>query len=256
MTLAATGSAGLVADFATRPYPGDIPGWSYCIENGYVRRLTPATGDYVLDGGQTLTHWLAGRGQNYAPVLAYGSNGCPGRLAEKFHDTQGDGCVLLRATLTGAVKVWSRKPSRAGSIPLTLAAAPGQQVEAHLMLIPEGDVAEMDSSEGRGGPFYKLARLDDCTLEMSDGTRWDRPLAYVGHSERGPLLRSGSPVTCSQSDQGAALVLVANGGHDLDSGERFLPPMSPVAADVTLLEAVRPATERDLLRWLRPAQGF
>lgn len=253
MTVAATGSGVIVADFATSPYPGDIPDWSYCIENGYVRRLTLAADDYVLDGGQTLTHWLADRGQGYAPVLAYGSNACPGRLAEKFHETHGNGCVLLRATLTGAVKVWSRKPSKAGSIPLTLAAAPGQQVEAHLILIPEGNVVDMDSSEGRG-PFYTLARLDDCTLKLSDGTVWERPLAYVGHLERGPLVRSGRPVTCSHVDQATALALAAEGGHDSDSGDGFLPAMSVVASEITLMGAVCPSTERGLLRWLHAAR--
>jgi hypothetical protein len=255
MTPVATGPDVLAAAFAPHPYPGAIPPWSYCIESGLVRRLTPADDDYVLDRGLRLTDWLATGGQDYAPVLAYGSNACPGRLAQKFRHTAGSGIVLLQATLLGAVKVWSKKPSKVGSIPMTLIAAPGQHVQAHLMLIPEADTADMDSSEGRQGPFYQLARLDQCTIELTNGTVWERPLAYVGHSERGPLMRSGRPVTCSQADQVAAQSLAADDGHDSDQGDDFLPAMSEVASDVPLMHAVDPSAEPDLLRWLRPARS-
>lgn len=237
--------------FPAAPYPGTVPPFSYVLHEGMVLPLVPTEGDYLLDGQTTLTEWLAAKGQRCVPLLAYGSNACPGRLIQKFPGAGGDGVVLLQGQLTGAVRVWSRKPSSSGSVPLTLAHAPGHRSPAHLMLLPAGLAAAMDRSEGRHGPYYALARLDLCALELTSGTLWERPLAYVGHSERGPLLCEGAPVTDLQVNQHAARQMAALGGSSAE-GDVFLPTMSVVAPDVPLGDALCPVADDPLTGWLSP----
>lgn len=244
----------LATDFQPSPYPGQIPPYSFCIEQGRVRRLDPSPhgDDYRLESGQTLSSWLTGQSTARIAVLTYGSNACPGRLAQKFPNTSGSGFVLLQGTLAGAIPVWSSNTSSVGSVPLTLAHAPGHHRPAHLMLIPEADAAAMDRSEGRGGPFYALARLDECEFVASNGTVWRRPLAYVGHSERGPLLRGGRPVSDLEANQSEAQTLVgdAAAGQLPAMGDTFLPVMTVVDERVPLARAVSDPWDRPLRRWL------
>ncbi len=138
------------------PYPGEVPSGSFVLEAGRVRALERDSHGYVLDSGQALTRWLATR-RPLVPLLSYGSNSCPGRLVEKF-GPHVDGVVALSGELVGAARVWSRQPSSRGSVPMTLAHAPQVSEPAHLLLLPERHLTEMDRSEGRGGPFYSLVR--------------------------------------------------------------------------------------------------
>lgn len=58
-------------------------------------------------------------------LLAYGSNACPGRLAEKFavggDVTSIDGIVLIGVEMYGVARAWARKVNSRRVVPATLA---------------------------------------------------------------------------------------------------------------------------------------
>lgn len=254
MTRAIAGApAWAAATFSPTPYPGHIPSFSYVMEKGFVRALSGGDADYCLDDGVSLREWLAGPVGGHVPLLVYGSNACPGRLLQKFPSCGGDGIVLLRGRLEGAVRAWSRNPSSTGSVPMTLVQGSEASSDAHLMLLPHRLAEAMEASEGRGGPFYALARLTSCRLILDNGVVWEAPLTYVGHSERGPLVHLGEPVVdTSLTQQEVLALIVANGTYE---GDSFLPPMEVVPRGTSLIDTVEAGPDRSLRRWLDGDRG-
>ena len=94
------------------------------------------------------------------PVLAFGSNRCPGKLTWlREHLGLAGPVVVLRARVEGLAAVWAAGlRARDGARPATLALVPGA-VETHAVWMATPDqVAVLDRCEGRG-ERYDLVRL-------------------------------------------------------------------------------------------------
>lgn len=169
--------------------------------------------------GVDLDRWLADRGaqpmSGRAPVLAFGSNRCPGKLTWlREHLGLAGPVVVLRARVEGLAAVWAAGlRARDGARPATLAPAPGA-VETHAvwMATPE-QVAVLDRCEGRG-ERYELVRLRPARgvrVVTEDGARLDGVWTYwAGAPVRAPLLVEGAPVACRDVGQEAARELVGS----------------------------------------------
>ncbi|MBW0136734.1 gamma-glutamylcyclotransferase family protein [Pseudonocardia abyssalis] len=217
------------SDFPDTPYPGAVPPTSFAHVDGMSHALTPGPwriGDVPLDD------WLAARGAAPAaervPVLAYGSNRCPGKISWLRAELGlgDDPVVVLRARTTGVAAVWAAgHRARDGQRPATLAAAPGIEEEHAVWLATPEQVAVLDRCEGRDERF-RLARLRTGTVLTEDGARIDGAWVYVGHSPaRAPLHVDGRPVRCVVMPQAAARDLVGEPGADgLDAPTVVGPP--------------------------------
>ncbi|MDD7942238.1 gamma-glutamylcyclotransferase [Actinomycetospora lutea] len=234
-------------EYPADPYPGVAPGFSFVHLDAASRRLEPsdhAAAGWTVDGdglsGRDLDRWLADRGAApmtaRVPVLAFGSNRCPGKLTWlREHLGLGGPVVVLRARVEGLAAVWAAGlRARDGARPATLAVAPGA-VETHAVWMATPDqVAVLDRCEGRG-ERYDLVRLrtagdaaersstTDVRVVTEDGARLDgvwtywagdlgtrsrqgsTPIGELDPSEsRAPLLVDGAPVPVAALDQAAA----------------------------------------------------
>lgn len=187
-------------------------------------RLAPsdhAAAGWTVDGDD-LDGWLADRGAAplaaRVPVLAFGSNRCPGKLTWlREHLGLAGPVVVLRARVEGLAAVWAAGlRARDGARPATLAVAPGA-VETHAVWMATPDqVAVLDRCEGRG-ERYDLVRLRaagdgaarsptrDVRVVTEDGARLDGVWTYwAADPVRAPLLVDGAPVPITVLDQAAA----------------------------------------------------
>jgi hypothetical protein len=205
-----TGSA--VDGFAALPYPGRRPDHAYVQADGRVLELTRRTdhcwGLARRDG--TLDGWLTGRGEaalpDRQPLLAYGSNACPGKLQD-LRDRHGltGPVVMTPCTLLDLAAAWcagERLVDR--SVPATLVAAAGREHHFLWWVAPEQWPA-LDRCEGRGErydlvPVPAGPVLDDLGREVPDVR------AYVGRSrQRKPMLDAhGHPLLVRRLGQHAA----------------------------------------------------
>jgi hypothetical protein len=119
------------------------------------------------------------------PLLAYGANGSPERLAAKL---PGIAVAALAATLQDWSVVHSRHVSPYGQVPATLVRAPGARADVHVLLIADADRGALDATE----PNYDLTTLTGLELEVERLGRVDAAEAYI--SKWGPLLVGGAPV--------------------------------------------------------------
>jgi gamma-glutamylcyclotransferase (GGCT)/AIG2-like uncharacterized protein YtfP len=167
--------------------------------------------------GLDLDGWLADRGAvpmaGRVPVLAFGSNRCPGKLTWlREHLGLRGPVVVLRARVEGLAAVWAAGlRARDGARPATLAPAPGA-AETHAVWMATPDqVAVLDRCEGRG-ERYDLVRLragGSVRVVTEDGADLEGVWTYwAGTSARAPLLVDGAPVACGDVDQAAARDLV------------------------------------------------
>lgn len=131
--------------------------------------------------------FLAGAGPDALPegrpLLAYGANGSPARLARKLPGVPVAG---LAATLRDWAIVHSRHVSRYGAVPATLVLRPGAVASVHVLLV--ADRAPLDATE----PNYDLVTLRGVALEAEVLGRLAQVDAYL--SRHGPLLLGGAPV--------------------------------------------------------------
>ncbi len=145
-------------------YPGLRPDFSYVFYEGTVYEITPR-GDTYADlwvedpiGVSTLDAFLAARGN--APmterhaVLAVGSNGCPGRLAEKYAAHPDVALPVFVGTLTDTAVVYSRRLVSYGALPATYLHQPGAVSWLSVTMLTDEQLARMDQTEGVG-EFYQ-----------------------------------------------------------------------------------------------------
>ena len=161
------------------------------------------------------------------PVIAYGANRSPERLAEKFDDLVGPQSVvpMLKAELTGFDVVYSAHIARYGAIPATLGYRPGVTVEVSVLYLDGPQLERLDASEAIG-VNYERRRFD--ALDMTvDG------LGALGAADAYISLHG-----CFDPGDGMALALsaVSAVGRDL-----------PAASAVEALNMARQQLDRDIL---------
>jgi hypothetical protein len=199
------------AEFPADPYPGTVPPWSFVHLDGLVRPVGP---DRSV-GGVELGTWLDRHGAAplaaRVPLLSYGSNRCPGKIAWLRRTLRLAGPVIvLRARTEGVAAVWAHgRRIRDARRPAVLAAAPGVVEEHAVWLADAAQIAVLDRCEGRHEDGrYRLARLHTGAVHLDDGSRVEDPLCYLGGTPaRRPLLVGGRPVRCAEVPQLAAHAL-------------------------------------------------
>ena len=112
-----------------------------------------------------------------APLLAYGANASPERLATKV---PGARVAALAGTLRDYAVVHSAHVSPYGAVPATLVPSPGSEEPVHVLLV-DGGPARLDATE----PNYRRVRLHGVELEVDRLGRLGTVDAYVSH--HGPL---------------------------------------------------------------------
>ncbi|MFI7400748.1 hypothetical protein ACIBW9_09690 [Streptomyces sp. NPDC049541] len=132
--------------------------------------------------------------EDRVPVLAVGSNACPGQLRHKMDESGITSPVpMVRARVTGIDVGVSAHVSRLGYVSASPVDSPGTLRELFVTWLDAAQLAMIDASEGvplRYGNFRR-ARLQEprVRIELEDGTRL--PGAYIYVNRRG-VLRNGS----------------------------------------------------------------
>ncbi|MFN8109797.1 MAG: hypothetical protein U0Y82_08115 [Thermoleophilia bacterium] len=122
------------------------------------------------------------------PLLAFGANAAPSRLAAKLGGVTPAPLRLVPATLTGFDVVAGPILTTAGTVPAVLAASPGTEVRVAVLWATEAHLERLTLTEFG----YRYGRLDGITLRCDDGTDLDSALAYLGRS--GVFDLDGAPV--------------------------------------------------------------
>lgn len=161
-----------------KAYPFTIPKGSYILERDGWR---------ALGGG---TH-LKGR----HAVIASGSNASPERLLAKYagHASLLDNPIpVMRAQLHDFDAVYSAHISSYGSIPATLAYAPGTVANVFVTWLNDAQLARMHETEAVG-VNYDFVKLSGIRLLCESDAGLTTAHAYL--SKRGCLNKNGQPIS-------------------------------------------------------------
>lgn len=134
--------------------------------------------------------------EDRVPVLAVGSNACPGQLRHKMRRTGISSPVpMVRARVTGLAVGVSAHVSRLGYISASPVESPGAVRELFVTWLDAEQLAVIDASEGVPLPYgnYRRAWLPApvVRIELADGT--ELPGAYTYVNRRG-VLHDGADV--------------------------------------------------------------
>jgi len=163
-------------------YPFDIPEQSFVLDKDSCRHLPVGL------------HQTTAR----HAVIASGSNASPKQLRTKFapHPHLLDQPIYVtRAVLHDFDAVYSAHFSSYGSIPATLAHAPGAQISIFITWLTDAQLEHMHQTEAVG-VNYDYTRLHGIRLNLEDGTTLDNAHAYL--SRRGCLNHRGTPVPVAE----------------------------------------------------------
>ncbi|MEG3618994.1 hypothetical protein V5T82_11055 [Magnetovibrio sp. PR-2] len=156
-----------------RAYPFSIPEHSYVLDNDGWRALQ---GDFDTHGRHA--------------VIASGSNASPERLQAKF-ETLKDPIFVTQAVLKDFDAVYSAHITTYGSIPATLAHAPGVEADIFVTWLTDDQLERMHETEALG-QNYVFVRLNGIELRLDDGQVLDTAQAYL--STWGCLNRGEKPI--------------------------------------------------------------
>ena len=138
--------------FTALTYPGRRPRFSFFFTHHGIYRCPLRS----LNGLLTARH-LAPVSERI-PVLAYGSNACPGQLYRKYNqDSRLTNVPVLYGRLNGADVVYSRRFTRGGYVPATLVRA-RRSLQSWVTLLTAEQLSAMDSTEGRPN-VYQLVEV-------------------------------------------------------------------------------------------------
>nr|WP_234439816.1 hypothetical protein [Streptomyces bicolor] len=120
------------------------------------------------------------------PVLAVGSNACPGQLRHKMAEF---GIIspipMVRARVTGIEVGVSAHVSRMGYVSASPFHAPGRVRELFVIWLDAEQLAVIDASEGVPAPNGNYGRpwlpASDVRIELADGSTLPGAFAYVNH---------------------------------------------------------------------------
>ena len=180
-------------------YPGLRPDFSYVYFKGDVHKINPR-GDTYADlwlndpsGQVTLDAFLEARGNatisNRHAVLAVGSNGCPGRLAEKYGDQPEVALPVFVGTVADTAVVYSRRLVSYGALPATYLHQPGASSWLSVTMLTDEQLARMDETE-RVGEYYLRIPVPGHFL-IDGGPRVGDLTAYL---DREILTYEGKPI--------------------------------------------------------------
>ncbi len=162
-------------------YPWARPAWSYVLRDGAVE---PAK---AIDR-ELVAAFVADR----HPLVAFGSNGAPARLAAKLEHLPepADRTVLvLTGDLHGVDVCAQASPSILGTLPAALVASPPAAVRAAVLWLTAAQVTQLTWTE----VGYRLGRLDRARFVADDADlAVDDLFAYI--SRAGALRLDGAPV--------------------------------------------------------------
>jgi hypothetical protein len=157
-------------------YPYHRPPVPYLFDDGVVRPLEEP--------------WREAR----MPVIAFGSNAAPIRLATKFAG-MGARIAVTPARLRHYAVVYSAHFSSYGSLPATLDACRGATTRLCLTWLTEPQLLHMHRTEGTG-ERYDYVELSGLDLVVERGGQVRRAGAYL--SRRGALALGGRPVRLAE----------------------------------------------------------
>tara|TARA_Y100001936_G_scaffold253870_1_gene321779 strand:- start:7624 stop:8298 length:675 start_codon:yes stop_codon:yes gene_type:complete len=127
------------------------------------------------------------------PVLAYGANASPSRLAIKFQSMNPGAIIpVIPATLHDFDIVFASHFSSYGSIPATLQESPGTRVSVSVTWFNEKLLERMNETE-LGNRNYVLGSSDKIYLDIESIGRVKNIYSYW--TKRGCLLIHGSPIS-------------------------------------------------------------
>ncbi|MCW8916609.1 MAG: hypothetical protein OQK24_12265 [Magnetovibrio sp.] len=159
-------------------YPFHIPDHSYVIDQDGWKEFDTANFD----------------NHNLHAVIASGSNASPDRLAAKFQDHPEllkYPIYVTQAVLDDFDAVYSAHISNYGSIPATLAHAPGAKAQIFVTWLTNDQLERMHETEALG-TNYDYVRLKNITLELENGQTLNKAHAYL--SRWGCLNRGETPI--------------------------------------------------------------
>ncbi|MCH8266878.1 MAG: hypothetical protein IH846_05140 [Acidobacteria bacterium] len=180
-------------------YPGLRPDFSYIYFQGNIYEIK-ARGETYADlwvdeatGQVTLDTFLAARGNptfgKRHAVLAVGSNGCPGRLAEKYAHQPEVALPVLVGTMTDTAVIYSCRLASYGALPATYLYQPGAVAWLSVTMLTSEELVRMDKSERVGQAYLRIAVPGK--FHVDGGPKIDNLTAYV---DRKILTYQGNPI--------------------------------------------------------------
>lgn len=180
-------------------YPGRRPLFSFVYYKGKGYEITPKGGgthDLMLEdpaGLITLDAFLHARGnapmdQRHA-VLAVGSNGCPGRVAEKYGSHSEVALPVLVGTLADTAVVYSRRVVSYGALPATYLHQPGAVSWLSVTMLTDKQLEHMDRTERVGMAYHRIGVPG--SFQLTEGPTIGNLTAYLDHNI---LTYNGKPV--------------------------------------------------------------
>jgi len=170
-------------------YPWSRPARSYVLSDSEVQLLEDLRAD---ERESLLEHFVADRGpQSRVRVLAFGSNGAPGTLTQKFahFPDKEDRMVLVLAGQLEEFDVGAAaQPTLYGSMPATLFPSPTTAVRAAVLLVTPAQFTQLAWSE----LSYRLGWLE--TPFVADEPEFSLGGTLVFISRFGAFCIDGEPV--------------------------------------------------------------
>lgn len=184
-----------VGEFPSAPYPGSIPDYPFVQLGRQVIPLCLEDPRRLSTGASLASLVRDATDDDFGAVVAYGSNACPSRIAEKF-GVIAPPTIVLPGVLTGAHAAWCRARSRGtGHRAWTLVGTRSGSMSCQVLLVATSNLKRLDESEGRSAARYELVRLSGLTCHANGFGAWQDPVTYLGLGPRGPLLSNHRPVT-------------------------------------------------------------
>lgn len=163
-------------------YPWERPAGSYAIRGGEVELLA----GLAPDERRELVSAFASR---RSPLVAFGANGAPGRLKERFAGFDDPDVLVLTGWLHEVDIGPQPTPTAFGHVPGALFASPGTAVRAAVLWVTAPQLAMLTKWE----LSYRLGRLDRAHFEMDEAdVEVEDLFAYV--SRVGVLPADGAPL--------------------------------------------------------------
>ena len=178
-------------------YPGPRPNYSFVYYRQRVYKVLPKgeslEGLFVAkpSGHVSLDQFLLDCGDASLAerhvVLAIGSNGCPGRLAEKFGKQRGVAIPVLCGTIKDVGVVYSRQLTSYGALPATFIRKQGALSHLSVTLLSSEQLNLMDVSEQVGRKYERIPIDSDFLVDNNSNLKsvtayLDRKiLSYGGH---------------------------------------------------------------------------